>query len=63
MLFFDNIYLGLAKAAQKHMKLEYNEWELRLEPLIDLEEVLDTSNAGAALPRNQRVNEFPIFFF
>ena len=60
MLFFDNVYLGLAKAAQKHMKLEYNEWELHLEPLIDLEEVLDTSNAGAALPRNQRVNEFPI---
>ena len=60
MLFFDNVYLELATAAQKHMKLEYNEWELHLEPLIDLEEVLDTSNARAALPRNQRINEFPI---
>ena len=59
-LFFDNVYLELAKAAQRHMKLESNEWELHLEPLTDVEEIMDTTNAGAALPRNQPVNEFTI---
>ena len=60
MLFFDNVYLELAKASQKHMKLEYSEWELHLERLIDPEKVLDTDNANTALPKNQLVNEFPI---
>ena len=59
-LFFDNIYLELAKAAQKHMKLESNEWEIHLEPLIDMKDIIDTFNAGAALPKNQPMNEFQI---
>ena len=57
-LFFDNVYLELAKAAQKHMKLDTNDWELHLEPLTDVEEIMDTTSAGAALPRSQPVNEF-----
>ena len=59
-LFFDNVYLELAKAAQNHLKLESNEWELHLQPLTDVEEIMDTTDAGAALPRNQPLNEFPI---
>ena len=60
MLFFDKAYLELGKATQTHMKHEFNEWELHLEPLIDLEEILDTSHPGTALPTDHRVNEFPI---
>ena len=60
VLFFDNIYLELAKATQTHMKHEFNEWELHLERLIDLGGVLGTTNAGSALPTDQRVHEFPI---
>ena len=60
MLFFDKAYLELGKATQTHMKHEFNEWELHLEPLIDLEEILDTSHPGSALPTDHRVNEFPI---
>ena len=60
MLFFDDVYLELAKAAQKHMKLEFDEWKLHLELLFDLDDILDTTNADAALPRNQLINEFPI---
>ena len=59
-LFFDNVYLELAKAAQNHMKLESNEWDIHLEPLIDVEEIMDTTNAGAALPKIQPVNDFVI---
>ena len=59
-LFFDNVYLELAKAAQNHLKLESNEWKLHLEPLTDVEEIMDTTDAGAALPRDQPLNEFPI---
>ena len=59
-LFFDNAYLELAKAAENHSKREFNEWEIHLEALTDLEEVLDTTNADAALPRNRSFEETTI---
>ena len=60
VLFFDNVYVELAKSTQTHVKDEFNEWELHLEPLIGLEEILDTSNAGSALPTDRSFNEFAI---
>ena len=57
-LFFDNFYLELANAAQNQMELQSNEWELHLEPLMDVEAIMDATNAGAALPNDQPVNEF-----
>ena len=56
-LFFDNAYLELAKAAENDLKLESNEREIHLEVLTDVEEVLETTNPDAALPRNRPLNE------
>ena len=59
-LFFDNVYHELAKAAQNHLELEPNKWEIHLEALTDVEEIMRITDAGAALPRNAPIDEIPL---
>ena len=59
-LFCDNVYLEVAKAAQYHSKLESNEWKIHLEPLTNVEKILDTTNADSVLPRDRLIDAITI---